>query len=185
MDCAFAQNYAVPVSEFVRIAPRARDSCELAAGQELVERGQRCARVVAAHADAEAVPRDLGQLGGVDVGREREHAGGLHEPAAEAARRLAGQQAREADAAALRGLPLEVLGPAGEELGEDGQVGGDDRPVAGADPLPVLEGDRGQVLARTGVADRRVVLAALQALEQRAVAAGQPADPQPGQPVGL
>ena len=83
-------------------------------------------------------PRDLSQLGGVDVGREREHAGGLHEPAAEAARRLAGQQAREADAAALRGLPLEVLGPAGEELGEDGQVGGDDRPVAGADPLPVL-----------------------------------------------
>ena len=50
---------------------------------------------------------------------------------------------------------------------------------------PLARRDGGEQLARDGVADRGVVLAALEALEQRPIAAGQPPDPQPGQTIGL
>ena len=82
-------------------------------------------------------------------------------------------------------LPVEEVGPAGEEVVEQRPVGGDDAAVALPDALAVAQRDRRQVLRRAGVADRRVVLALLEALEQGAVAAGEPADAQAGQAVGL
>jgi hypothetical protein len=75
-----------------------------------------------------------------------------------------------------------VIGVLGEERREDRQVGLDDPAVAGADGLAVAQGDRGEVLARAGVADRRVVLAALEALEQSAVVGGSQPMRRPGSP---
>ena len=137
------------------------ESVEDVGAQEVVERVEPVGRISASDADAEAVGWDFGELGVVDVGGEQQHAGGLDKAPVEAAGGLAGEQAREADAAALWVLPGEVLRPGGEERVEDGQVGRDDVAVALADALGGSEGDRGEVLARDGVADRGVVLAAL------------------------
>ena len=92
---------------------------------------------------------------------------------------------READTAAVGRPPVEEVRPAGEEVVEQRPVGGDDAAVALPDRVAMTERERREVLGRAGVADAGVVLALLEALEQRPVAAGDPADAQPRQAVGL
>src|SRR3954454_17813444 len=122
--------------------------------EERLERGECRLRIAAADADTEAVARHGAQLGGVDVAGQQHDARRLEEIAAEPAR-VTLEVAREADAAALRVLERELLAPAGEERVEVREVALDDRAVAGADRSAVAQRDRGQELARPGVADRR------------------------------
>src|SRR6476659_5217050 len=89
--------------------------------------------------------------------------------------------AREAHTATGGRLPVEQLLPLREERREPREVLGDDLPVALADAIAVSQCDRGELFARGGVADRRVMLTTFEPLEQRAVAASDPSDPEPGE----
>lgn len=132
----------------------------------------------AADADAEAVGGGGGELGAVDAGGQQQDARFFGQAGAEFFHAVVAEVAGVGDAAAVWGLPLEEAGVLGEEGVEEGQVGCDEGPVAVQDRGAGLERDAGQDLAGGGVADGGVVLGPLQAGEQRAVAAGDPADPQ-------
>ena len=134
--------------------------------------------------DAETIGGHLGDLRVVHARRQHQHALGVEKAATEVLD-VAALVPREADAAAGGRLPVEEVGPAAEEVGEQRPVGGDDAAVALPDRLAVPECDGREVLRRSRIADRGVVLALLHALQQGAVAARKPADAQAGQPVGL
>src|SRR5664279_3803288 len=85
----------------------------------------------------------------------------------------------------LRFLPLEQVGAAGEELVECEKVVGDDLPVLLKKLVSCPHGDESQNLAGCGVADRRVVLGALEPAQHDGVATGYPADSQAWQAVCL
>src|SRR5689334_4519706 len=157
----------------------------LPAVQELPQRGQRARDVRAADADPEPVGRQVSQLGGVDAGREQQHPALLHRRTAELLRPVRPQVARIADAAPVRRRPLEQVGVPGEELVEVRQVGRDQPPGAREQAVRGLDRDAGQHLARGRAADRAVVLDSLGAVQHRVILAGDPADAQARQAVGL
>jgi hypothetical protein len=80
----------------------------------------------------------------VKTGREKDDAAFLQERAAERLHALVAEVAREADAAAGGRLPLEQLGPLGEERLEEGQVLRQCLPRARPQGLAVPERDRRQ-----------------------------------------
>ena len=84
-----------------------------------------------------------------------------------------------------RACPREGLGVPLEEAIEEREVAPHDREVAVEDNLAVPQRQRGQELARRARADGRVVLQHGDGVPQRAVAGGDPADPQPRQAVTL
>ena len=128
----------------------------------------------------------LAQLGGVDARRQQHHARLLDQVVAERLHPVGAEVAREADAAALRVLPVEQVRPSRRRTRR--RRAGSRSMIARLRAL--ISSPRRRAAAAisslgAGVADRRVVLARLQPLEHRAVAAGEPADAQAGQAVGL
>lgn len=93
--------------------------------------------------------------------------------------------AGEADAAAVRRLPLVEIGKLGEEGAEFFEISRAECAIAFEYPMAGFQRDRRQHLRWPGIAYGKVVFHAFHALEKRVIAAGDPADPKPRKAIGL
>src|SRR6185312_16216628 len=141
--------------------------------------------IAAPVAYSEPVLRNRRQLRPIDARRQQQDASLLHQALRKHLDAFGALVAGKSDAPAVGHGPLEKVRIVTEELLELRQVARHEGAIALEDPLARPEGDARQHLRRSRIADGEIVLEALAALQKVPVCAAEPADPQPGEPIGF
>lgn len=163
-----------------------RDRPDSGSGQKSAHHVQTLINTPTTATDAKVVVGDVRkQVRTVDRCRQQQHTFLFHKSSAERFHTILTTIPRVGDTATIRCVPVEEIGKLTEERVESCEIGDHALTIVFENVFTRLEGDQRKTLARRRVADRQVVLAAIEPPEKVPIPRCDPADTQARQAIGL